>query len=249
MSDDNFVMDEEMQEELKRHNRLSIGSDPVGRILNSADSGSFFRAPLKAIFFIVGVFLLLGCLGIAFSQVSLKSAEKPSFCDRLDEVCKEYRYDWQCDERKTCERLSEMESRLKTPWFSVLGLILFGIAGARVLFIRGQQVSTENIPRFHVTPVLLHALKTNGDVAFFGFAILGIAAGFDAAVFEAQSDNETIAVFTGLGKAGIVAGPLMGFLAMLVHHTVAEFAGTFIATAESAVKTANHTEALTKIDD
>ena len=102
-----------------------------------------------------------------------------------------------------------MESRLKTPWFSVLGLILFGIAGARVLFIRGQQVSTENIPRFHVTPVLLHALKTNGDVAFFGFAILGIAAGFDAAVFEAQSDNETIAVFTGLGKAGIVTRALM----------------------------------------
>ena len=78
---------------------------------------------------------------------------------------------------------------------------------------------------------------------------MGIAAGFDAAVFEAQSDNETIAVFTGLGKAGIVAGPLMGFLAMLVHHTVAEFAGTFIATAESAVKTANHTESLTKVDD
>ena len=64
-----------------------------------------------------------------------------------------------------------------------------------------------------------------------------------------QSDDPTIALFTVLGKAGIVAGPLMGFFAMLVHHTVVEFASTFIATAESAVKTANNTEALTKIDD
>ena len=248
MSTDDFSIDEhmnmEMELEMESEVQPTADGDPVNRILDAADRGAFFRTPIKAIFYVGGVLFLLGCIGIAFSLISFSKdyADRPEYCERLDEVCT---YSWDCPQRDTCNEYKKSANTHTNPWFTVLGLIVFGVAGLRVFFIRGRQVSTDNIPRFHVTPVLLHAVKTNGDIAFFGFVILGTTSGFDALLFDAELRHTPVKAFAAFAEAGMIAGPLCGFLVMLIHHAAVEFASAFIATAESAVKTQANTKALT----
>ena len=248
MSTDDFSIDEHMNMELEMEMESELqppsDGDPISRILDAADRGAFFRTPIKAIFYVGGVLFLLGCIAIAFSLISFPKdySDRPDYCDRLDEICTS---SWDCPQKDMCNEYKRSASTHSNPWFTVLGLFVFGVAGLRVLFVRGRQVSTKKIPRFHVTPVLLHAIKTNGDIAFFGFVILGITSGFDALLFDAELRHTPVQAFAGFEEGGIIAGPLCGFLVMLVHHAAVEFASAFIATAESAVKIESNTKALT----
>ena len=217
-------------------------SFPIGGVLSAADSGAFFRTPLKYVLLLLGLLSLLGGFFVAYKLVTADDVSVRIACSSYEENKKmvagddeegSFTLKWAKKQaQKEIEACEKARKESSKPWLGALGMIVVGAATAQVMAFRASRLGSEASGKFPVTPIVAQILRAFGEAGAVGFAIMGVFGGLQMVISSQGRFLEgPFAALREFGGGAIVVGPIGAFFLLLATHFMAELAVALVAIA------------------
>lgn len=225
---------------------------PVSRVLEAADSGALFRAPLGNLLKLMAILAPIAGIALCYNIIdkSDSSWAVDMWCGENGEKYEEAKanlakveYEWEKGsyelEISQCEEAREEAAQSSLPFILLFGFFVSSLGVAQVLWYRASKLEKKTSTRYPVTPLLAFCIKVSGECLAVSMAIMGVFGSLQAMISSSGSQrylDGPLELIADAELAGILAGPAAGLAILLATHYVAELSVALVAIANNTEK-------------